>query len=64
MEKFFKLLLSPMAFAMGFLWPLITQSLVALGYFEFGWQVFTIGAVIAFGFGSMATIKGSWIWIK
>ena len=64
METVFKLLLSPMAFAVGFLWPLATQSLVALGYIDEGWQGILIGAAIALPFGVMAQMRGSWLWIK
>ena len=64
MEQFIKVLLSPSTFAVGFLWPLVTQTLVALGYLPFGWQAVVIGAVIAIPFGVMAQTRGSWIWIK
>ncbi len=64
MESFIKFLLSPMAFAIGFLWPLITQSLVALGYAESGWFAVVLGAIIAIPFGVMAQFRGSWIWIR
>ncbi len=64
MELFFKLLLSPMAFAIGFLWPLATQSLVGLGYVEAGMSGVLAGAAIAIPFGILAQFRGSWIWIK
>lgn len=64
MEQFFRLLLSPMAFAIGFLWPFFTQSLVALGYVEAGINGLLAGAVIAIAFGLVAQFRGSWIWIR
>ena len=64
MKQIFKLLLSPMAFAIGFLWPLSIQSLVALGWASAGWQAILIGAAIAMPFGVLAQMRGSWLWIK
>ena len=64
MERLLKLLLSPMAFAMGFLWPLVTQSLTALGYVEAGTQGLLVGAAVAIAFGVMAQTRGSWVWIR
>ena len=64
MQRFFRVLLSPLTFAVGFLWPLVTQSVVALGYLPFGWQSVVTGAVIAIPFGLMAQFRGSWIWIR
>ena len=64
MKTFISILLSPMAFAVGFLWPLTTQSLVALSLVEAGWTAISIGAVIALAFGTMAHLRGSWVWIK
>ena len=64
MELFYRLLLSPMAFAVGFLWPLATQSLVALGYMDAGLPAIAAGAAVAIPFGIMAQVRGSWVWIK
>lgn len=64
MTQFFKIFLSPLAFAVGFLWPLMAQTLIALGYVEPGWLAITAGAAIAIPFGLMAQFKGSWIWIR
>ena len=64
MELFYRLLLSPMAFAVGFLWPLATQSLVALGYIDAGVPAIAAGAAVAIPFGIMAQVRGSWVWIK
>jgi len=64
MGQFFRVLLSPMAFAAGFLWPLATQLLVGLGIVEAGWPAVIIGAAVAMPLGILAQIRGSWIWIK
>ena len=64
MERAISLLLSPMAFAIGFLWPLATQVLIAAGYMAQDWRAYVAGAAIALFFGVMAHLRGSWIWIK
>ena len=64
MQTAIKLLLSPMAFALGFVWPLITQTLVAMDYMEAGWPAILVGAGVASAFGLMAQLRGSWIWIR
>ena len=57
-------LLSPMAFAIGFLWPLTTQVLAATNALPPGWNTMAVSAVIALAFGLLAQFRGSWIWIK
>lgn len=63
MEKLLEWFLSPLVFGIGFLAPLIAQSLVAL-------QVQTpvtplvIGLVLGGLWGLMAQLRGSWLWIK
>ena len=64
MQTLFKILLSPMAFAVCFLWPLITQSLEALAWTNSEMLAITIGGVFAIAFGAMAQLRGSWIWLK
>jgi hypothetical protein len=64
MGQFFRVLLSPMTFAVGFLWPMATQLLVGLGVVEAGWPAVIIGAAVAMPLGILAQIRGSWIWIK
>ena len=64
MEKFIRALLSPTAFAIGFLWPLVAQSLVATSTVEPGVQAYLIGALVVAPFAIMAQVRGSWIWIK
>lgn len=64
MERLLKLFFSPMAFAIGFLWPLATQTLTAAALLPAGLPSILAGAVIAFAFGLMAQFRGSWIWIR
>ncbi len=64
MELLFKTLLSPLAWAVGFLWPLFSQSLIALEYLPSGWIAIAVGAAIAIPLGIAAQFRGSWIWIK
>ena len=64
METLIKILLSPTAFAVGFLWPLTTQILLATQWIADGSQAMLIGAGVAAVFGTMAQLRGSWIWVK
>lgn len=64
MQTLIKILLSPLAFAVGFVWPLLTQSLIAAELLQPDWTAVAAGAVIALVFGLMAQLRGSWIWIK
>ncbi|MEM9624273.1 MAG: hypothetical protein AAF993_21715 [Pseudomonadota bacterium] len=59
-----KILLSPMAFALGFLWPLIAQALGAVALVQNNGTALLLGLGIALLLGAMAQIRGSWIWIK
>ena len=64
MQRAIKLILSPLAFAIGFLWPLITQVLVATNLLPTGWQSIAAGAAVALILGITAQLRGSWIWIR
>lgn len=64
MQVVLKFLLSPIAFALGFVWPLLTQSLLHSGWIVDTTQALIIGGVIAITFGIVAQLRGSWIWIK
>ena len=64
MENILKFLLSPWAWAVGFLWPLATQMLIAAELMASGTTAWAAGAVIALALALIAHFKGSWIWIK
>ena len=64
MQQLIKFLFSPLAFALGFLWPLTTQLLITGAVVPSGWTAIDVGAAIAIPWGVMAQIRGSWIWIK
>ncbi len=64
MQQLFRLLLSPMAFAIGFIWPLATQTIIAMEIIPAGWMAIAVGAAIAIPLGIMAQVRGSWIWIR
>jgi len=64
MQAALKILMSPMVFAVGFLIPLFTQSLTAMGISPFGVEPIFIGIITGIALGVMAQIRGSWIWVK
>ena len=64
METVLKFLLSHWAWAMGFLWPLATQTLIAAELMASGPTAWAAGAVIALALALVAQFKGSWVWIK
>lgn len=59
-----KLLFSPAVFALGFLWPLVTQVILAAELMADGWQVWLVSALVVLPFVIMAQLRGSWIWLK
>ncbi len=64
MQRVFELFLSPMVFAIGFLWPLISQSVVALGWLPEGWAAIALGALVSIACGLIVQVRGSWIWLR
>ena len=62
-EKFIKVLFSPFTWAVGFIWPLTTQILIAGGALGAANAIW-VGALIALPWGLMAQLRGSWIWVK
>lgn len=64
MQQVVRVFLSPMVFAIGFLWPLATQVILAGEIMLPGWQVWAVSAAIVLPFALMAQFRGSWIWIK
>lgn len=57
-----RLLMSPIAFAIGFLTPLIAQSMSALEWSIDGVPNLVVGLVIALILGITAQIRGGWLW--
>ena len=64
MKHFISALFSPMAFALGFLWPLSWQVVTTLELAEAGLPAIVTGAAVAFPLGLMAQFRRSWIWVK
>ncbi len=64
MKHFISALFSPMAFALGFLWPLSWQVITTLELAEAGLPAIVTGAAVAFPLGLMAQFRRSWIWVK
>ena len=62
--KFVKILFLPITWAIGFLWPLIAQALLALELSETASAAYVVGGVVALVWGVMAQLRGSWIWVK
>jgi hypothetical protein len=59
---FLKLLFSPMVFAIGFLVPLFSQSLTALGVQIDGVPNLVLGGSVAVLLGILAQVRGGWLW--
>ena len=57
-----KLLTTPIAFALGFLTPLIAQSMTALGLGVEGVPNIAVGLIVAAALGITAQIRGGWLW--
>ena len=64
MKHLISALFSPMAFALGFLWPLSWQVITTLELAEAGLPAIVTGAAVAFPLGLMAQFRRSWICVK
>ena len=62
--KFIKVLFMPITWAVGFLWPLIAQVLLAAELVGAVSTAYAIAGVVAVTWGLMAQFRGSWIWLK
>ena len=62
--KAIKILFMPITWAVGFLFPLFAQSLLAVGFTDSTMTAYVVGAVLALGWGVMAQLRGSWIWVR
>ncbi len=64
MEILIKLIFSPIVFGLLFLAPLISQSMTAMDLQLFAIPNLVLGLVIGGAWGSVAQLRGSWLWIK
>ena len=64
MKHIIRALFSPMAFALGFVWPLSWQLVASLGLADAGLPAIVAGAAVALPLGLMAQFRRSWIWLK
>jgi hypothetical protein len=64
MRHMISALFSPMAFALGFLWPLSWQVVATLELAQAGLPAIVAGAAVAIPLGLMAQFRRSWIWLK
>ncbi len=62
--KLIGLLLSPIAFSIGFLAPLLAQVMLAMNT-ELSMPIaYGTGLAISISFGIVAQSRGSWLWVK
>ena len=64
MQRVIKLLFTPTAFAIGFLWPLAAQTLIATHTMAASWQAWVVAGLIVVPFAASAQLRGSWLWIR
>ena len=64
MQSLIKLLFSPLAFGVGFLAPLVAQSLELASVSTGAVPPIVIGLLVGVGLGLMAQLRGSWICLK
>ena len=57
-----KLLFTPTAFALGFLTPLIAQTMTALGMGIDGVPNLAVGLGVALTLALVAHLRGGWLW--
>ena len=62
--KLIGLFLSPIAFSIGFLTPLLAQLILATSTEFSTLTAYGIGFAVSISFGIVAQLRGSWIWVK
>ena len=62
--KLIGLFLSPIAFSIGFLTPLLAQVILATSTELSTLIAYGIGFAVSISFGIVAQLRGSWIWVK
>lgn len=55
-------LMTPIAFSIGFLTPLLTQTMNAMGWTLGSVPNLVVGLVVALALGIVAQIRGGWLW--
>ncbi len=63
-EKIIQLLFAPLTFAVAFLTPLFAQILDALEWSLPIASNLTLAFIVAVGWGLVAQLRGSWLWLK
>ena len=63
-EKFLKVLFSPVVWSLAFVWPLGAQIMLSSGVLADTGYAYGIAGVVALSLGLMAQLRGSWIWLK
>ncbi|MFP6802502.1 MAG: hypothetical protein VCA12_05100 [Pseudomonadales bacterium] len=62
--KLIELFLSPIAFSIGFLAPLLAQVMLAMNTQLSTPVAYGTGLAISISFGIVAQSRGSWLWVK
>ena len=62
--KLIELFLSPIAFSIGFLAPLLAQVMLAMNTQLSTPVAYGTGLAISISFGMVAQSRGSWLWVK
>ena len=62
--KLIELFLSPIAFSIGFLAPLLAQGMLAMNTELSTPVAYGAGLAISISFGIVAQSRGSWLWVK
>ena len=62
--KLIELFLSPIAFSIGFLAPLLAQVMLAMNTELSTPVAYGTGLAISISFGIVAQSRGSWLWVK
>ena len=62
-KKLIGVLLSPVVFGLGFIAPLVAQTLTRLDV-SMGIENVYVGLIVGLSLGLMAQFRGSWVWMK
>ncbi len=62
-KKLIGVLFSPVVFGLGFIAPLVAQTLTRLDV-SMGIENVYVGLIVGLSLGLMAQFRGSWVWMK